>query len=346
MTDWAKAYKEKKLKLIVEATTYCNAKCPQCQRTNPNGLDKQDWLDLNSWSIEDFMQYFNEEDLNHLSNIHFSGTHGDPGMCKDIAEIIDYIMKTSSTTNVSLNSNGSIRDEEWWFDLAKRSGKRLSITFDVDGTTQEMHEKYRRGTDLQKVLNNLQAAALGGARTKVFTVLFKHNEDYYEEIVEMVKTYGCNNTMYVQSNRFKEGPVWKFINENGDEETLEQAVRPEYQPNPHALSRRVRDHRTNHLVDEYDYIKCVKAEAGSLQILNDTRVYPCCYLGTYKEARPTGLWKSFLDNDFRLSNMSIKEIVNSDWYKYLLFESLENSSTALSKCKRICSMKNDIIAVG
>jgi len=63
MTDWAEAYSEKKLKLIVEATTHCNAKCPQCQRTNPNGLDKQDWLKLSSWSLENFTRYFNKEDI-------------------------------------------------------------------------------------------------------------------------------------------------------------------------------------------------------------------------------------------------------------------------------------------
>jgi MoaA/NifB/PqqE/SkfB family radical SAM enzyme len=346
MKTWADAYENKTLSLVVEATTYCNAKCPQCQRTNRNGLGKADFVDLNSWSLDDFISYFNVEDLKHIRNIHFSGTHGDPGMCKDIAEIINYIFKSSEQTTVSMNSNGSTRDEDWWYELSKNSGKRLGLTFDVDGINQEMHEKYRRGTNLQKVLDNMHAAALGGARIKTFTVLFRHNEEYYPDIVNLVKQYGCDNSFYVQSNRFKQGPSWEFVNENGENEVLEQAVLPEYQPDPHALSRRVRDHRTVHLVDDYDYIKCVKAEAGSLQILNDTQVFPCCYLGTYKQTEPYGIWKTFLDGNFKLKNKSLKEIVYSDWYEYLIFESLKSPSTALSKCKRICSMKNDdIIAV-
>jgi MoaA/NifB/PqqE/SkfB family radical SAM enzyme len=221
------------------------------------------------------------------------------------------------------------------------------VTFDVDGINQEMHEKYRRGTDLKKVLNNLQSFALSGARVTVLTIIFKHNEKYFDDIVKMVNDYGCFDVLPIESNRFKQGPIWEFKNENGELESLEQSTNPRFRRDPKALRRRTRDHRTVHLAEDYDYITCVKAEAGSLQILNTTQVYPCCYLGSHSEVEPTGIWKSFLNGNFMLKDKSLKEIVNSEWFSYLLFESLEDKSTAMSKCKRICSMKNDegIIAV-
>ena len=47
-------YKLKKLDVFLEISTFCNAGCPQCHRTNPDGLDKADWLPLVNWNIEQF----------------------------------------------------------------------------------------------------------------------------------------------------------------------------------------------------------------------------------------------------------------------------------------------------
>lgn len=348
MKTWSEVYKNKSLSLIVEATTYCNAKCPQCKRTNKNGLQKEDFFDLNSWSLKDFMTYFNEEDLNHIKNIHFSGTYGDPGMCKDIFEIVDYIFKTSPTTKVSLNTNGSMRDEDWWYELGSLSPNKLLVTFDVDGVNQEMHEKYRRGTNLQKVLNNMQAYALSGAKVKTLTIIFKHNQDYYDEIKKMVKNYGCFNPVAIESNRFKTAPTWKFINENGEEEIFEQTTDPRFKRDPSSLNRRNRDWKLGNITETYDYIVCAKAAAGSLHILNTGHVYPCCYLGTVdaskiqlEQHKTNPIWNTLIGEDFNLKNRSLKQIVNDEWYTHLLFKSLNNKSTAMPKCKSCCGYRND-----
>lgn len=345
MQTWADTYEAEKLSLIVEASTFCNAKCPQCARTNRWGLGKSVTrpYDINSWSIDDFKSYFNVEDLNHIKNIHFSGTYGDPGMCKDIDKIIQYIFKVSPKTTVSLNSNGSMRDEEWWYNLGKLDPTRLTVTLDVDGINQEMHSKYRRNTDLEKVLNNLEALSMSGCKTKVLTIIFKHNEDYYDDIVKMVNEKGCFNTLPIESNRFSFGPVWKFINENGEPEVLEQAVNPRFKRDPKALHRRTRDWRLGNILEEYDYISCVKAEAGSLQILNTTQVYPCCYLGTgpgNTEPDDKEIWKAFLAGGFTLKEKTLKEICYSNWYQYHLFDSFEHKDTAMNKCKKTCGYRN------
>ena len=51
-------YKLKKLDVFLEISTFCNAGCPQCHRTNPDGLDKADWLPLVNWSIEQFKKVY------------------------------------------------------------------------------------------------------------------------------------------------------------------------------------------------------------------------------------------------------------------------------------------------
>lgn len=356
MKSWSQKYDEKDLAIIVEASTHCNAKCPQCSRTERWGLGKSTIRDyeLNSWSIDDFKSYFSEEDLNHMKNIHFSGTYGDPGMCKDIFEIIDYIFKVSPKIKVSMNSNGSMRDEEWWYALGSLAPERLLVSFDVDGINQEMHEKYRRGTNLQKVLNNMQAYALSGADVKTLTIIFKHNQDYYDEIKNMVKNYGCFNSRAIESNRFSKAPIWEFQNEHGEIESLEQTDNPRFLTDQSKTSRRNRDWKLGNITETYDYIVCTKAVAGTLQILNTGQVYPCCYLGTVQDNGPFerfsiwdenkerfSIWDEYINGNFNLKNKSLKEIINDKWYTHSLFESLKDKSKTMLKCKRFCGYRSD-----
>ena len=38
-------------------TNHCNAACPQCNRTDINGLGTVDWLPVFSWSLDEFKTY-------------------------------------------------------------------------------------------------------------------------------------------------------------------------------------------------------------------------------------------------------------------------------------------------
>ena len=60
----------------IDLTTYCNAGCPQCHRTNPNGLGKVDWLPLVQWKLEEFKQAWPVESLNTISKFEICGTWG------------------------------------------------------------------------------------------------------------------------------------------------------------------------------------------------------------------------------------------------------------------------------
>ena len=61
-------YKIKRLKPMVDLSTYCNAACPQCHRTDQEDISKKNyWLPLVQWSLETFKKstinylYFPEE---------------------------------------------------------------------------------------------------------------------------------------------------------------------------------------------------------------------------------------------------------------------------------------------
>jgi len=212
-------YQLKKLDVFLDISTFCNAGCPQCHRTNPDGLDKADWLPLINWSFEQFKKIYPPEKMHLYKQMELCGTWGDPVMNKDIFKIIEYI--TSNRVWVNMSTNGSIRDEEWWFNLGVAAGHRLAVNFDIDGSTQEMHELYRRKTDLQKILNNMDSLSQTRAQAKVFTVRFKHNEPYLKDIQELSKAHGAQKWTGWLSNRFVHRPVFDY-KYNGKEYKLEE----------------------------------------------------------------------------------------------------------------------------
>lgn len=359
---WNNFYNNQELTLDVELTTYCNAKCPQCSRTNEkNNLEKKDWLPLIQVSIEKFKKWFSPSDLNNIQNMHFSGTYGDPGMCKDLYEIVEYIINESSCT-VSINTNGSMRDELFWWKIGSIGNNRLKVIFDVDGINQEMHSFYRRNTNLQKVLENMQAVldTPAAKHVTVLTVLFKHNQNYLEEIQEMCKNLGVKNFDYVEGNNFQNGNQYPFYDENGKKEILEQITKKEREQGLERLDRRVRDHRHKNIAKDYNNISCLALKQKNLKVSCTGLVSPCCYLSTPLEKMITyqklnlpsyhittsGIegdiinptMKDFIDNSniFSLEYTSLKDIINNMWYTNTLKESWNSKEKVSYGCKKVC----------
>ena len=211
----------------INLTNLCNAGCPQCQRTSPFGLHTDINLPLTTWSLEDFKTYFPKDSLDDLKEYSFCGTYGDPLMAKDIEPIVYYIMD-NSMAKVIITTNGSIRNEDFYTRLGEYCGRRLKFVIDVDGITEEMHQKYRRRTSLKKSLAALNAISKTKAIPLSQTVLFKHNEMYKTQIESLAKRNGSHQHNSYPSDRFDnqngDENTFKFINENGEADTLERAV--------------------------------------------------------------------------------------------------------------------------
>lgn len=210
----------------VDLSTYCNAACPQCHRTGVSTGKKQNWLPLIQWSLECFKRRF--DDMKLIKEFEFCGTWGDPVMNKDLLEICRYIIENSNAT-IDISTNGSIRDEDWWWELGSICRERLRVVFAIDGINQEMHEKYRQNTDLEKIKKNAIMLSHTPAKIKIHTILFKHNEKYCQAIRDMVeKDWGIAlydetiDHLVTESQRFWHGNTMKFKTADGKEDVLEQ----------------------------------------------------------------------------------------------------------------------------
>jgi len=218
--------RQKALTVDVAITNLCNAKCPQCQRTDVNGLGTVKTLPLTTWSLEDFKKRFTTHCLKDISEVSFCGTWGDPLMAKDIQPIVHYIMDYSKA-KVLITTNGSIRTDKFYWDLGVYCGRRLSMVIDVDGIDEEMHTKYRRSTSLKKSLDALTSLSATKAIPLSQSIIFKHNEDYMDEIKDLALAHGSLNHQHYYSDRFDSKKEWHFTNEKGQKEFLEKTTHGE-----------------------------------------------------------------------------------------------------------------------
>jgi len=177
---------------------------------------------LTQWSFEDFKNKFPIETLNDVEEYGFCGTWGDPMMCKDIQKIVQYIIDNSKS-KIIITTNGSIRNEDFYWNIGVLCGERLSIVFDIDGIDEDMHQKYRRGASLKRCLANMNSLSMTKSIALSQTILFKHNQDYIEQIKKLVKDNGSSNHVFYKSDRFENFPTFYFTNEKGESEYLEIA---------------------------------------------------------------------------------------------------------------------------
>lgn len=207
----------------VAITNLCNARCPQCQRTDVNGLGVIKTLPLTTWTLKDFERRFPIKTLDDISEFSFCGTWGDPLMARDIDKICHYIIDNSNA-KIIITTNGSIRKEKFYWDLGVYCGGRLSMVIDVDGINEQMHQKYRRGTSLKKSLDALQSLSQTKAIPLSQSIIFKHNEKYKDQIKELAIAHGSHFHQHFNSDRFDGKDKFYFTNEKGEKDFLERTT--------------------------------------------------------------------------------------------------------------------------
>jgi MoaA/NifB/PqqE/SkfB family radical SAM enzyme len=345
-------FKPYDMAISLDLTTYCNAKCPQCHRTDRYGLDRNERFPLVNVSFEKFKSAFTPDTIRRFVSMSLVPTWGDMLMHPEVYEICEYILKCHKDNPsfvLQMDTNGSMRDEDWWFKfggLKKLNGPSLHVKFDVDGINQEMHEFYRRNTDLNKVLRNMQAFSETFAKTQSQTILFKHNQPYMKEIKELAEAHGSEIHSFVASERFHPAQTndkgqYNFTFEN-TEYVLEKA-------NPAVF----KDPVISHLREDEDYermkteVVCRWSKDNKININFDGQVWPCCYFGysdhgTDDPAHQSRFYSNELIEKYnknRLRNniyfTPIEEILTNEWWTEDLPRSI--AEEPISQCERNCS---------
>lgn len=337
----------------MDISTYCNAGCPQCHRTNNDNIGKKaDWLPLIQWHLNDFKKAFPKEQIDNIKEFHFCGTWGDPVMNRDIFEILKYICDTNDYTRVSIDTNGSLRNEDFWWNIGVAFGERLRVVFAIDGINQEMHNIYRRYTSLDKILSNMEILSKTQAKAHSQTIIFKHNENYIEEIKQLAYAHGSKSHVHVISDRFNniyngvyEGDKRKYKDENGKEFFLERAN-----------NKKLKGGSIDGLGMELSKnVSCRWALPRNEVVINpDGQVLPCCFHAnrffylrtqTNKEKyewemkeRFNSYYDNYIDNlqSYNVFHTSLSKIMKSDFFTETLPKSIQGDNPA-KLCIKNCS---------
>jgi radical SAM protein with 4Fe4S-binding SPASM domain len=157
----------------VEPANFCNLSCPLCLTTSVTGARPAGLL-----SFERFKAFIDDVGDDLLLIVLWNW--GEPFLNPDLFKMISYA--ESKNIVVHTSTNGNVRFDEGKAGELVDSGLD-SLVFGIDGATPETYVRYRKGGNLERVLENVKTVVRTkkerGSRTPLLTLRFvvmRHNE--------------------------------------------------------------------------------------------------------------------------------------------------------------------------
>lgn len=307
--------------LHIELTNKCNAACPMCMRFHQSSPLPRTDLILSEISLDQFKSWFPPKLLKQLIQILFCGVHGDPILASEVYEITDYIMSSNPKINLQFNTNGGMRNPEWWEKFGKLLSKNPEnrVVWSVDGLEDTNH-LYRRNVQWSKLSANFTAYINAGGRAHWDYLIFKHNEHQIEQAKEYAKQIGFKEFIPKKALGVDDGknlhPMGALNKQGKLEYIIEAPINPKNRnlenpgmngsPSVNEFSiesynkmkeeksaqryHKWKYERIYEVIDETKYekennckIKCKSLREGVVDIFIDNygNVLPCCYVGTH-----------------------------------------------------------------
>ena len=250
----------------VEASSYCNARCPGCPR-NIYGFNVKDYFPQTHLSLDRYKDI--RTSYSDITFVNFNGNLGDPMMHPKIDKLIEI-----SDSETQVTTNGSIGSREMFERLSLLG---TTIIFSVDGLEDTNH-LYRQDVEWNKVIDRMKWFINKGGRAIWKWVPFKHNIHQLEEARTLSKQMGFINftTDNQGRNDFpaldKEGNISHWIQPH-DGPGREQVFDPK-------AAIELLKRKTKFLPEtgkRFD-ISCEHLK-GDIYVSSKGEVAPCCYHG-------------------------------------------------------------------
>ncbi|MCO5241376.1 MAG: SPASM domain-containing protein [Chitinophagaceae bacterium] len=278
-----------------EPTTSCNLRCPECPSglrsfTRPRGMLKKDFF---SQTIDEMYR-----ELLYLV-FYFQGEpYLNPGFLEMVRYASDKKIYTATSTNAHyLNDENARKTIESGLD-------RLIIS--IDGTTQEVYQQYRRGGNLDKVIEGARHIVKWKKKLKSKTpfVIFqflvvKPNEHQIQDVKQLAKEVGVDDVWY------KTAQVYDYENDPNN-----------LIPDIDKFSRYKKTKKGDYKIKNKLNNHCWKLWHANV-ITWDGLVVPCCFdkdamhrLGNLKNQSFKEIWQNAEYKQFRAALMKSRKNID------------------------------------
>ena len=187
--------------LDVEPTSICQAACPMCAR-NIRGEGINPYISLKSLTLSWFENNLTKKQVMQLDKVRFGGNVGDPAATPELLGIIKYLKQVKKDLVIGLNTNGALRNTEWWQELGTLLDGPLDYcTFSIDGMEDTNHI-HRRNVRWDLLVKNLTAYVNTGATAHCDTLVFEHNKHQIEDIKKFAKDMGMTMLNIKETDRW------------------------------------------------------------------------------------------------------------------------------------------------
>ncbi len=321
----------------LDHTSRCNLGCPQCARTL-RGWSKTPENQNIDLSLDDYKIIF--EPLSEGLKVFHCGNYGDAIASPTFNETFTYTLN-QKPREIKIATNGSLRSEDWWKELAQEGGDKLVIDFAIDGL-EDTHSIYRVGSRWSKLMKNVQAFINAGGKANWNFLEFEHNYHQAEEAKKMAKDMGFkafrlkSTGRFVDEERNKKGKAAEELKEVSDSQ-----LRKQY--------NKVTAKESFEQYIEKTEISCKFLAQRSVFIDMNMTLWPCCWFGVLPYMHPDADirngYNEILEkygSDFLNMRKYGWSILNHDFYEKHLEKSWDPSNLDFPKifmCGKTCGQK-------
>jgi len=294
-------------RLQLEITSFCNAKCPSCERAKYVNLPEfvyKKQLNSIEISLENLKKWLPLDKFDALMHIHLCGNIDEPTLHPELFDICKWFEDSlPEHVWIHISTNGGTRDKKFWKQMA--SLNRTLIIFGIDGLEDTNHI-YRKNVKWKKLKENYTTYIIHGGTASWQFIIFEHNK-HQEDIAR---------------NRSKQEGFVSFNTVYSSRENYEV--------------KEVKKER-----EKKSFVKC-KATYFNYELEEsffiDVRgnVWPCCWMATNDVSNFDVVPKigyqfgHFLSHN--LNHDSLENIVSGDMFSYL-WENLHRFDVCNQHCK-------------
>lgn len=256
----------------IDLTGSCNLLCDRCSR---NYKHSQHLVKKNIRPVNDIINQLNE--FKNLKIIMLAGQVSEPTLYPEFLKLLEYL----KTRNIIINlyTNASIKNPKLFKKMSTILDKKDSVHFTICGTTQEIHEMYRKGSKLDIILENAASFINHNKNDYLQYIRFVHNLD---DLSIFKKIMEANN------NKFNMFSNYYIVESEGDR-FFNNTIKPRHSLPP-------KDFFYKKIFNELEKIKTFEPQCRSI-------LWKKIYINQFGEIYPCYSFAEYIKDHFKIDDV-------------------------------------------